>query len=69
MAALREWDERGCPESTFFEMGYKNTFTILNPILRNIVCEGGTSRANIYLSIKKAIFQALFGIQEDQDMK
>ena len=64
MAALRDWDERGCPESTVFELGFENTFTIANPILHNIIREGGTARANIYLSIKKAIFQALFGIQQ-----
>ena len=69
MAALRDWDERGRPESTVFELGFENTFTISNPILRNIICEGGTARANIYLSIKKAIFKALFGIEEDQDIK
>ena len=69
MAALRDWDERGHPESTVFELGFENTFSISNPILRNIICEGVTARANIYLSIKKAIFKALFGIQEDQDIK
>jgi len=69
MAALRDWDERGRPESTVFELGFENTFTISNPILRNIIREGGTARANIYLSIKKAIFKALFGIEEDQDIK
>jgi len=69
MAALWDWDERGRPESTVFELGFENIFTISNPILRNIIREGGTARANIYLSIKKAIFKALFGIEEDQDIK
>ena len=69
MAALWDWDERGCPESTVFELEYENTLTISNPILCDIFCDGGTARANIYLSIKKAVFQALFGIQEDQDIK
>ena len=69
MAALRDWDERGRPESTVFELGFENTFTISNPILPNIIRKGGTARAKIYLSIKKAIFKALFGIQEDQDIK
>ena len=63
MAALQDWDERGYPESSFFELAYENTFTISNPILRNIVCDSGTARANIYLSIKKAVFQALVLIQ------
>ena len=61
MAALQDWDDRGRPDSTDFELGYENTFTISNPILRNIVRDGGTAKANIYLSIKKVVL-------EDQDI-
>ena len=38
MAVLWDWDERSCPESTVFELGYENTFTISNPIYSMQYC-------------------------------
>ncbi len=63
--ALCNWDEEGQPENTFFD----NTFSLTDSHLCKLVCENGAARAMAYMSMKTAIFTALFGIQEDRLVK
>jgi hypothetical protein len=58
---LCNWDEEG-PENIFFD----NTFNLTDSHLCKLVCENGVAWAMAYMSMKTAIFTALFGIQEDR---
>jgi hypothetical protein len=62
---LQDWDERGCPGNMVFE----NIISITAPHLRKIVHADDIARENIYMCMKKALFQGLFGIHEDNDIK
>ncbi len=60
--ALCNWDEEQQPENTFFD----NTFSLTDSYLCKLVRENGAARALACMSMKTAIFTALFGIQEDR---
>jgi hypothetical protein len=63
--SLCNWDKKGRPENSIFD----NTFSVTDTHLRNLVRENGAARAMAYMSMKTAIFMALFGIQEDKLLK
>ena len=63
--ALRDWDERARPDNILFQ----TSFTMTASHLRNKVREGGISRAKVYMRMKIALFDGLFGIQDDKDIK